>query len=186
MTTYAEARSLIQTGDILLFEGNSLFGRLIKWATKSPYCHVALARWDTGRLMVYQAMEGRGVETVPASSMMAQGVKVVVKRRPAVGGHKWESGYALIAEWSCALDTLGSRYSWASIMGIAWRILLSRLNLKDPLPFEAHRGEYICSEYVAACLSAGGYHVPWDGLGFIAPGDIGTDPGLANVVTIEG
>lgn len=175
MIPYAEARSSIQTGDILLFEGTSLFGRLIRWATKSPYCHVALARWDTGRLMVYQSMEGHGVETVPASIMVPSQVVCVLRCPVALEPSLWAE----------ALDTLGSPYSWASILGIAWRILLGRFGFKADRLAD-HKGQFICSEYVAACLEAGGYRIPWDGLGFIAPSDFAEDMRLEVIAWVGG
>ncbi len=43
--TFDEAKDLIQEGDILLFQGQSLFSWLIKTASQSQYSHVGLASW---------------------------------------------------------------------------------------------------------------------------------------------
>lgn len=46
------SESLLQTGDILLFSSQltwnplNIFGKLIEWATKSPYCHVGMVLKD--------------------------------------------------------------------------------------------------------------------------------------------
>lgn len=179
MTDYATVRPLIQSGDILLFEGSSLFGLLIRWATRSPYAHVALARWDSGRLMCFQSMEGRGVEVVPLSTML-KGNTIHVLRVPSVIAPV----EAFPNFWAPALDDLGGRYSWWSIVYIGWRILWGRFNIRADKHIEEHKGAWICSEYVGAVLKASGYVVPWDALGFIAPSDFGDDPNLATIAVI--
>jgi len=55
---YDEARSEIQTGDVLLYRGKSIMSRCIQTASQGPYSHVGLAGWVNGseyaRLFAYE------------------------------------------------------------------------------------------------------------------------------------
>ena len=64
----------IRDGDILLCSGNDPFSRLIGWATKSPWTHVALAyRWPSlGRIMVFESVQQLGVRAVPLQKFISQ------------------------------------------------------------------------------------------------------------------
>jgi hypothetical protein len=62
----AAVHARIRDGDILLCSGHDPFSRLIGWATRSPWTHVALAyRWpDLNRIMVFESVQQFGVRTV--------------------------------------------------------------------------------------------------------------------------
>ena len=64
---YKTARKKIKSGDILVWSGNSFFGKIIKIATRSKYTHVGIAYKLAGRLFVIEAIEGNGVRIFPAS-----------------------------------------------------------------------------------------------------------------------
>ncbi len=51
--------------------------------------------------------------------------------------------------------------------------------------FLGARDEYICSEYVAKCFAKAGLKIPWDGLGFVAPGDFALAPDVSAVAQIK-
>ena len=64
----------IRDGDLLLCSAYDPFSKLIGWATKSPWSHVALAyRWPhLGRIMVFEAVQSIGVRTVPIGKFISQ------------------------------------------------------------------------------------------------------------------
>jgi hypothetical protein len=64
---YAEARAEIQTGDVLLYRGRSLFSKVIRWASGSVYSHAAIAAWWGSRLVVLESTMSGGVAVRPAS-----------------------------------------------------------------------------------------------------------------------
>ncbi len=62
--------------------------------------------------------------------------------------------------------------------------MLGRLARKMPKMLGA-KNEFICSEYVAKCYAKAGLKIPWDGLGFIAPGDFALAPDVQAVAQIK-
>jgi len=50
--TFDEAKNLIQEGDVLLFQGNALFSKLIQSVSQSKYSHVALASWSSSKTVL--------------------------------------------------------------------------------------------------------------------------------------
>lgn len=66
---YADVRPKIQTGDVVLSSGSSVFSKIIKELTGCPWSHVAMAVWgehvgmESGRLYVWEAA-GHGVGAV--------------------------------------------------------------------------------------------------------------------------
>jgi len=83
-----------------------------------------------------------------------------------------------------AVDRFGAPYSTGEIIKIALRIALGKLNVRLP-PMLQPNDEYICSEYAAACYSAIGIKIAWDGLGFIAPSDFAADPEVDAVAVVK-
>ena len=45
---YEQAKPLINEADVLLFRGHSIYSRLLKIASDSPYTHVGVASWHNG------------------------------------------------------------------------------------------------------------------------------------------
>src|ERR1700678_1090238 len=64
----------VRDGDILLCSAVDPFSRLIGWATRSPWSHVALAyRWpDVNRIMVFEAVQQIGVRCVTLERFVSQ------------------------------------------------------------------------------------------------------------------
>lgn len=69
-----------------------------------------------------------------------------------------------------AVDRFGLPFAPWEIGKIGLRILLSAANVRLPKSLGPDK-EFICSEYVGKCLEALDLQIPWDGLGFLAPGD---------------
>ena len=70
MAGYADSRTLIKTGDILIWEGTSILSWVISKWTHSPYTHVGIA-WVVGnRVLVLQADPGVGIDAAPLSKAL--------------------------------------------------------------------------------------------------------------------
>ena len=188
---YPKAREMVRDGDLLLCSATDPFSKLIRWSTKTPWSHVAIAyRIETlGRVMVFEAVEKIGVRTVPLSTFISRtssGVhpypgKILLARDgrfEALPARKKQAMYDFV------FGSLGNRFAAGEIFKIALRMLLGRLAREMP-KFLGPRDEYICSEYVAKAFAKAGMKIPWDGLGFVAPGDFALAPDINAVAQIK-
>lgn len=179
---YAEIRAQVRDGDLLLCSATDPFSRLIRWATCSPWSHVAIAfRMDEiDRVMVVECVQTLGVRAVPLSTFIrrtSDGThpypgKILLARHKGLSAKSRRTPMRRMAEF--AFDRLGDRYSRAEMAKIALRIVAGRLRRRMH-PSLGPKNEFICSEYAARCLDAISIRIPWDGLGFIAPGDFARD-----------
>lgn len=189
LKSVADARVEVRDGDLLLCAAHDPFSRLIGWATKSPWTHVAFAwRWpEADEILVLECVQHIGVRAVTLDRFVSEtssGVKpypgqIVLARRS--GLHLKAPREGLIA---AGLERLGDRFNGAEILRIALRIVAGRLDRKTPRPLRPH-DEFICSEYVDVCFKAAGVDFPWDGLGFIAPCDIARDPAVEGLCRLR-
>ena len=179
----------VKAGDLFLCSGDHAFSRLIRWATKSPWSHVAMAmRADAvGRVMVLESVEKIGVRAIPLHTFLFgdQGKRpypgeVVLARHAKIAAAS-HSDIARVAQFG--IDQLGDPFAPFEVLMIAARIALGSLNQKMP-EFLAAPSRYICSEYVAKCFDQIGVHTPWDGRGFIAPCDFAADPDVSAIVRV--
>ncbi|MGJ8529379.1 hypothetical protein [Maritalea sp.] len=120
---YAEARSKIQTGDLLAWRGNGFWSWLIRHTTGGAHTHVGVAWWFRKRLFVLEAKEGVGVQLRALSN---------------TGSFDW---LPTNINWSIDLECfafshLGKRYSYLEAVGAG-------------LGFTVQNDEFICSEYAA-------------------------------------
>lgn len=176
----------IRDGDILLCAGNDPFSKLIGWATRSPWTHVALAyRWPAlGRIMVFESVQTLGVRTVPLAKFISQSStgkkpypgKIILARHDDYAHKGGKSGSAAMRRLAdFAVDRFGQPFAAMEILKIAARICVGSLHRKMPKSL-GPKNEFICSEYAAKCFEAVGIEILWDGLGFIAPADFARDP----------
>ena len=185
----------IRDGDILLCSCDEPFSKLIRWATKSPWSHVALAyRWQgVGRIMVFEAVQKIGVRTVPLSSFISRGAsgkkpfpgKILLARHADYadkGGGDGSAAMQRLADF--AVDRFGAPFAPGEIAKIALRVAFGRLNRKTPKALGPDK-EFICSEYAAKCYEAVGIKIEWDGRGFIAPADFANDPKVKAIAQIK-
>lgn len=188
---YDAVRGEVRDGDLLLCSANDTFSRLIRWATRSPWSHVAIAfRMDEiDRVMVLECVEKLGVRAVPLSSFVrrtSSGVepypgRILLARHAGMAAKSRARPMKKMATF--AFDRLGDRFSQVEIAKIVLRILAGRLHRRLH-PALGPKNEFICSEYVARCFHAVGLEIPWDGLGFVAPADFARDPRIEAVAQI--
>ncbi len=191
-TPYAEARDQVQDGDILLCSAWDPMSRLIRWATKAPWSHIAMAfrLRDIGRVIILECVAKIGVRAVPLSDFVARtssGVhpypgRILLARHDKMAAMDGTGHLRKMSEY--AFDRLGTPFSNLETAKIGLRIAAGRLNRRMPGRLSAD-DEFICSEYVARCYAHIGLPVPWDGLGFVAPADFAADPALSAVAQIR-
>jgi hypothetical protein len=189
---YGDIREEVRDGDLLLCSANDSFSRLIRWATKSPWSHVAIAYRleEIDRVIVLECVEKIGVRAVPLSSFISRtsnGVhpypgRILLARHQGMAAKSRRKPWRKIADF--AFDRLGDQFSGIEICKIALRIAASRFGWRLPARL-GPKDEFICSEYVARCFKAVGVEIPWDGLGFVAPCDIAADPRVEAVAQIR-
>ena len=188
---YAKARAMVQDGDLLLCSATDPFSRLIRWSTKSPWSHIAIAYRipSLDRVMVFEAVEKLGVRSVPLSrfiSMTSGGIhpypgKILLARDQRLEPLPDKKKKAM---YDFAFGCLGDRFAAGEILKIGGRLVLGRSGKKMP-HFLGAKDEFICSEYVAKCYGKAGLKIPWDGLGFVGPGDFAAAPDIQAVAQIR-
>ena len=71
---YDAVKGEIRTGDLILCSGTGAFSRAIRWATGSPWSHIALAvRLDPiDKVVVLESVEKIGVQAVALKSFLTR------------------------------------------------------------------------------------------------------------------
>ena len=189
---YAEVRRLVRDGDLLLCSATDPFSRLIRWATRSPWTHIAIAYrlQEIDRVIVLECVQKIGVRAVPLSTFISRTSdgthpftgQIILARHKGMAAKSRHPPMKKIAEF--AFDRLGDRYSVGEMCKIALRIAVGRFERKMPRSLGA-KNEFICSEYVARCFEKVDLKVPWDGLGFVAPCDFADDPRVEALAQIK-
>ncbi len=187
--SYSAISEKVRDGDILLCAARDPFSRLIGWSTKSPWSHVALAwQWPAlGRHIVFECVQQLGVRAVPldrfiretSSGQRPYPGKIILARHEGVSEKKSAKKQAELvpALAKFAVDRIGDRFSGVEILKIALRIVVGRFDVHMPKSLGPD-DEFICSEFVAKCFERIDIQIQWDGLGFIAPADIASDPNV--------
>lgn len=182
---YADVRTTLRDGTVLLFRGRGVFSRLIQAKGRAPYSHAALLAWWGHRLMVVESREGSGCRAVPLSTVLRDGHEVdafdVVGLSPMGDERAVAVGEAI--SW------LSTRYGWRTILRIglaallvplAWIRPVGALRARWSRPLRDSRGRptsgLICSELVARAWEAAGVRLVPNILDFddatIEPGDL--------------
>lgn len=172
---YADARSQIRSGDILMCSGNSVVSELIKGATGSIWSHVGFIRYDAeiDRLLVYESVETIGVRMVPLSFYTSNydGKGKPYDGRILIARHR-DFDHAHIKDLAKnAVDLLGHQYDKREIAKITMRIALSKFIEGSECRYPEHDNAYICSEYAYECYKSIGIYIEHDCRGFVTPSD---------------
>ena len=188
---YAAIRAQVRTGDLAICSGENPFSHVIRWATASPWSHIAMIirLEDLDRVMVLEAVAKVGVRAVPLSRFVSEGSnhhkpfpgRIVIARHADFEAKAANGALRKLDDF--AFDRLGAPFSNAEITKIGVRIALGALGVKVP-KMAAPDDEYFCSEYVAECYKRIGIHIPWDGRGFIAPDDFAADAKVEAVARV--
>jgi hypothetical protein len=192
---YAQVRKLVRDGDLLLCQGRDPFSRLIRWSTRSPWSHIAIAfRIDSlDEVIVIESVEKIGVRAVALSEFVSRDSegtspypgKILLARHTAYGDSPEDPKVRAMARF--AFDHLGCHFAPNEITKIALRIITAQL-------FNVRRktsrmllpdNEFICSEFVAKAFETAKVKIPWDGLGFIAPADFARDPDVDPIAQVD-
>jgi hypothetical protein len=189
---YAEVRELVRDGDLLLCSAHDPFSRLIRWATRAPWSHCAIAFRVSSidRVLVMESVERLGVRTVPLSTFIqktSNGTtpypgRILLARHADIDGRSPGPRLKQMAEF--AFDRLGDRFAQGEMLKIMLRIVLGRFDVRLPRTLGPD-DEFICSEFVARCYAKAGIAIPWDGLGFVAPADIARAPEVEPIAQIR-
>ena len=189
---YAAIRDQVRDGDILLCSARDPFSRLIKWSTRSPWSHVAIAFRlpHIDRVIVLECVAKLGVRAVPLSAFISQTSsgtkpypgKILLARHHDLARRRSDAHLKKIYKF--ALDRCGDRFAGSEILRIGARVIAGRFVRKMPKSL-GPRNEYICSEYVARCLEQVDVQIEWDREGFIAPADFACDPKVEAVAQIR-
>lgn len=172
---YQQIRHEVQSGDILLCSGNSLFSNMIQKATRSAWSHVAfILRLDViDRIMVLESVESIGVRTVPLSNYVNDynATGSGYPGRLLLARHSEFEEKNIIKLSKFATDLLGYPYGTEEILRIAARISMNSMGFKYKKPELIPNREFICSEYVHICFQSIGIDIEHDTQGFISPAD---------------
>jgi hypothetical protein len=188
---YGKVRPLVKNGDLLLCSATDPMSKLIRWSTKTPWSHIGIAYRipSLDRVMVFEAVEKIGVRTVPLSTFISrtsEGThpfpgKILLARDQRFEHAAEEKKHAM---YDFLFGHLGDRFAPAEILRIGMRIAFGRTGRKMP-KFLGAKDEFICSEFVAKGFAKAGLKIPWDGLGFVAPGDFALAPDVDAVAQIR-
>lgn len=189
---YAVVRDSVRDGDVLLCSATDAGSRLIRWATRSPWSHVAIAfrMTEIDRVLVLECVQRIGVRAVPLSDFISRTSsgehpypgRILLARHLDMPADALAPTMRRMSEF--AFDRLGDKFSTMEVVKIGLRLAFGRLDLVLPTRLRPD-DEYICSEYVAGCFEHVGLPIAWNGLGFIAPSDIAEDPRIVAVAQIR-
>ena len=189
---YDVLRPQMRTGDLLLCQGDEAFSKLIRWATRSPWSHIAVvARIEEfDRVMALESVEKIGVRTVPVSRFISQDsagaspypgrILLARNRRFADMG----TPEHVKAMTRFAFERFGYPFGGGEMTKIALRLIAGGVGMKTPKPLQPD-DEYICSEYVDRCYRQVGIETPYNKDGFIAPCDFAADPQVEAVAQVQ-
>lgn len=174
---YADIRSQIRSGDLLMCSGNSLFADLIKAATGSIWSHVGfIIRIDEiDRIAVLESVESRGVQIVPLSFYLHNynGKGKPYDGKILIARHNDIESAHIKNLAKKGFDLVGHNYGSLDILKISARIGLSKIITGNEckLPERVRDNEYICSEYAYELCNSVGLYINHDCRGFVAPAD---------------
>lgn len=145
---YTDARAVINDGDVVLFQGNSVISKLVRLFTRSRYSHSGVVVWWGDRLMVLESTEPE-VRVVPLSKRVVQ--------YPSVHLFTASDGLSLMLDRKAlvvaAQSQLGKKYSVWGMVRLIRRFFEKIRGVSDPWnPPE----KFVCSQFVSFVYRAAG------------------------------
>jgi cell wall-associated NlpC family hydrolase len=190
---YSQARSQLQTGDLLLFSSKGGFSAIIEHFTNSLWSHAGLV-WRVGdadfdRVLILESIDTLGIRAVSASNRLngtaaapaPYGGAVLVARHRRLPQPL--SAARVLEMTRYGVDHLGFPYNPEELAKIAVRIAAGLANITLPGHLEP-TNSFICSEFVAKCYAAVGVDLAPDKEGYMAPADIAADPDVFAVARL--
>lgn len=146
---YKKAREILKTWDIILYNNNTIFWRIIRFVTGEKATHAAVAVWWGERLKIVESLEWKGVIDEYASTRLLRWNIVKVRRR------RINITERTVIER--ALKKVGTRYDWYINF---WLFLKKVFKIKVQIN---HEKRYNCSEFAAYVNNLENLYVsPWD------------------------
>ena len=186
---YEDARPIVRTGDLLFCSGAEPVSRIIQFATRSPYSHVALVvrMLSIDRLLLLEAEWPYGVRVVPLSSYFKNWNgsgkpypgHLLVARHTKLDTNDEDTSSMFLSE---LVDNLGRRYSLRRALRIGLREVaaLAGLRFRELQMKKAT----VCSEYIYHVYSRLGVDISWNPKGYILPMDIASHQDISLVCRI--
>lgn len=145
LTTYNSVKANMLTGDLLMWSGDRIVSRMIRWRTLSEFSHASLVI----RLAEYEGSEGRRFVTEAMSDGIV--LNVLSARLANYNGRVWwypldddRVNIKRINVGECALSLIGTPYDYQSILRLCLKRVSTEIN------------KLFCSEYCAVCYGLGG------------------------------
>ena len=164
---YADERSAMKAGDVVLFRGSGPMSRTIRWLTRSPYSHAALVFLFEGRVYCLEAV-GSGVRLALISQVLAR-YHGGVDHFDVPGATEEQRRGAL----GFAFQQLGKLYDRPGL----WRFLFAIVTGRRPRVREDQA--WFCSELVAAAYRRQGLALVPESAAFTSPADLALSPELS-------
>ena len=197
---YAQAKELIQEGDILLFRGSGIIGALIKRYTGGVHSHVALAHKDGDILECVEFREfigGRSValksqvDNAPLSIDVFRPVKSISYEEMDADGNVTliEKKYTKETASAMTEDIIrwtGQPYGWKNIWMMLLRFIPGARLFQQNTDDEVAKAK-VCSTAVTVALRRNYMDpVPYLADDRVSPADLARSPLLQYLFTING
>ena len=157
---YTEARPNLKNGDIILYSGNSLMAKSIKYFDHAYYNHIGVV-WNAYERMLTMDMWSKGLTVTPLSNRI-NGYRDFCILRP-----KNINPFAIEAALSSGLDLWegNTKYDYTLLLRIA---VIKKTGID--ITGLGRKGRFICSEFVQNYCSNLGIHT-FDEIELITPED---------------
>ena len=173
VTSYAEMRETLRTGDMVFCSGTYFFSNAIRWITKSVWSHIGIIYRDDAleRIFILESETFVGVRLAPLSKYLRdyhgrnkpyRGRMFIARLEPEVSQEIHRKAVSM------GMDELTKPYDNLEIFRIAIRILFK-------LGRRTRDRKYICSELVYEAFRKAGVEFPYNNRS-ISPDDLWNDP----------
>lgn len=176
---YADVRSEIRDGDVLLYTGRSAVSRWVRRTTGSRYSHAGIALWWHGRLTVLEAVRSGVVATLLSRNVAHYhgGVELFQCVQEIDDASRAEMV-------RFAQEQLGKKYSlWKALVVFFYLTFHWKRDTRDRL---RRTGSLFCSHFVAQIYTKADLDLT-KGLNdrFMSPRDIADSPLLKRIAVLK-